>query len=179
MFEHDDARPQPKGLSGGQLVLMFLAGVAVCALFFSAGFLVGYNERLSKAAPVTEQVGVPSEIPPLVTQSPASANNATASKSQPPATGGQEPLEVTHPEPLRPQPLPAEAKAQAEPSPKPGAASQSRAPSLALREETAAKPGAPASPPSPGSVAARSNTAPNAVPRPHQAGLLRRPARVS
>lgn len=163
MSEHDDAAPQAKGLSGGQLVLMFLAGVAVCALFFSAGFLVGYNERLSKAAPVTEQVSAPSEIPPLVTQPPpASASNATAPKSSPQATGGQEPLEVTHPEPLRPEPLSAKAKAPAEPSPKPGTASQSPAPGRVSKEEAAPKPSAPVTRPASASAAPKSNTTPDA-----------------
>jgi DedD protein len=55
-----------KGLSARYLVLMFLMGVAACAVFFSLGFLVGYNERSSRTAPVTEQVTPPPVVPPTV-----------------------------------------------------------------------------------------------------------------
>jgi DedD protein len=55
-----------RGFSARQLVLMFLAGVAVCAVFFAAGFLVGYNERASKASPATESVTPSGAIPPMV-----------------------------------------------------------------------------------------------------------------
>jgi len=58
---HDD-----KGLSASHLILMFLAGVAVCAVFFSLGFLVGFNERSARMAPVTEHVTNPATIPPTV-----------------------------------------------------------------------------------------------------------------
>ena len=112
MSVSDSVAQEPRGLSAGQLVLIFLAGVAVCALFFSAGFLIGYNERLSKASPVTEQVTAPAEIPPLVTQpapaqaSPAAAPQATSTTEQPASALAEAPTtEVTHPEPLRPQPL--------------------------------------------------------------------------
>src|SRR5271169_5168612 len=92
----------PRGLSAGQLIIMFLAGVAVCAVFFSAGFLVGYNERHSQAAPVTEQVTAPSEIPPVVSQEPATASAQSATPKtgdRPAASSGSQT------EPLRPQPL--------------------------------------------------------------------------
>ncbi len=49
-----------KGLSSGLLAVVFLIGVGVCAVFFSLGFLVGYNEVSSKAAPVAESVTAPS-----------------------------------------------------------------------------------------------------------------------
>jgi cell division septation protein DedD len=55
-----------KGLSARYLVLMFLMGVAACGVFFSLGFLVGYNERSSRTAPVTEQVTPPPVVPPTV-----------------------------------------------------------------------------------------------------------------
>lgn len=57
---------EERGLSARQLGLLFLAGVAVCAVFFAAGFLVGYNERASKTTPVTEQVTPSGPIPPTV-----------------------------------------------------------------------------------------------------------------
>ena len=151
MPERDDSTPQTRGLSGGQLVLMFLAGVAVCALFFSAGFLVGYNERLSKAPPATEQVSAPSEIPPLVTPptpapaGPAAAPPATGATEQPASTPAEAPTtEVTHPEPLRPQPLSsAPATPPAEAASKPAAASKPPAAAQPSREEVASKPSAP------------------------------------
>lgn len=59
-------RKDEKGLSARYLVLMFLMGVAACAVFFSLGFLVGYNERSSRTAPVTEQVTPPPVVPPTV-----------------------------------------------------------------------------------------------------------------
>ena len=55
-----------KGASARQLVLMFLGAVAVCAVFFSLGFVVGYNHAPSKAAPVTENVTPSGEVPPTV-----------------------------------------------------------------------------------------------------------------
>jgi cell division septation protein DedD len=55
-----------RGLSARQLILVFLAGVAVCGVFFSLGFLVGFNERSSRAVPVTERVTAPAVIPPAV-----------------------------------------------------------------------------------------------------------------
>jgi rare lipoprotein A len=89
-----------KGLSGGQMVLLFLAGAAVCALFFAAGFIVGFNEKSSTAAPVTEKLAESSDIPPVVTQDPPrqpgeSSRRAKEDKS----AAGQ-----GNPEPLRPQP---------------------------------------------------------------------------
>jgi DedD protein len=63
---------EDRGLSGRQLVLMFLAGVAVCAVFFAAGFLVGYNERSSRAAS-TERVTPSAVIPPTVNAPPPAA----------------------------------------------------------------------------------------------------------
>ncbi len=73
--------PEPvreeKGLSANQLILMFLVAVAVCAVFFAAGFLVGYNERTAKNAPSTERVSAsPSVIPPVVNPPPAESGQA-------------------------------------------------------------------------------------------------------
>ena len=56
----------PKGLSPRHLILFFLASVAVCAVFFSLGFLVGYNERSSRVMPPAERVTGSSVIPPTV-----------------------------------------------------------------------------------------------------------------
>lgn len=66
MSEDFEASRGEKGLAARHLVLVFLAGVAVCAVFFSLGFLVGFNERFSKAALLTERVNPPAAIPPTV-----------------------------------------------------------------------------------------------------------------
>ena len=79
-----------KGLSARYLVLMFLMGVAACGVFFSLGFLVGYNERSSRTAPVTEQVTPPPVVPPTVnppleTAPPVPKESAAAGDSAGPA----------------------------------------------------------------------------------------------
>ena len=66
------------GLSVRQLVVVFLAGVAVCALFFSLGFLVGYNERASSGTPTVDRVPPPGENPPPVGPPPESGNSRTS-----------------------------------------------------------------------------------------------------
>ena len=79
-----------KGLSTGHLALVFLAGVAVCGVFFSLGFLVGYNERSARMAPVTERVSTPATIPPTVNPPPETVavgpgSAATSTTTLPPA----------------------------------------------------------------------------------------------
>jgi cell division septation protein DedD len=69
--------------SARYLVLIFLVSVATCGVFFSLGFLVGYNERASHSAPSTEVVTVPPVIPPTVNPP---LQNAPVT-SQEPATG--------------------------------------------------------------------------------------------
>jgi len=59
-------RKDEKGLSARYLILIFLMGVAACAVFFSLGFLVGYNERPSKSLSATEQVTPAGVVPPAV-----------------------------------------------------------------------------------------------------------------
>ena len=59
--EHEE-----RGLSARHLILLFLAGVAVCGVFFSLGFLVGFNERFSQSTPTTESVTAPAVVPPTV-----------------------------------------------------------------------------------------------------------------
>lgn len=66
MADSGERRPDEKGLSARYLVLVFLMGVAACAVFFSLGFLVGYNERPSRTAGTTEQVMPSGVIPPTV-----------------------------------------------------------------------------------------------------------------
>ena len=55
------------------LVLIFLLCAAVCAVFFSMGFMVGRNERILQSGPPTEVVTSPSVIPPTVNPPPDSA----------------------------------------------------------------------------------------------------------
>jgi cell division septation protein DedD len=74
-----------KGLSAGVLAVVFLLWVGVCALFFSLGFLVGYNEQSSKAELGSER-GIRSQaIPPAVNSPTQSlrprANERTSSTS--------------------------------------------------------------------------------------------------
>src|SRR5713226_7286508 len=82
-----------KSLSGGQMVLLFLAGAAVCGVFFFAGFWMGHNERESPLTPFTERVSQPTDIPPVVTQeSPSASHDSAGSVSKgerPAATGAQ------------------------------------------------------------------------------------------
>jgi cell division septation protein DedD len=59
--------------SARYLILIFLVCVATCGVFFSLGFLVGYNERASRSAPSTEVVTSPPVIPPTVNPPPESA----------------------------------------------------------------------------------------------------------
>jgi len=88
--EQDD-----KGLSVRHFILLFLAAVAVCGVFFSLGFLVGYNERASRMAPVTERVTSPSLTPPIVNPPPDSSQTATPTSpsAEPPAKLPAAPVE--------------------------------------------------------------------------------------
>src|SRR5579875_3366784 len=90
------------GSSARNLVLMFLAAVAVCAVFFSLGFVVGYNHSPSNVNPVTENVTSTGDIPPAV--------NPPAGSSAQPSSQGIETENVTPgsssaPPPEHPQPL--------------------------------------------------------------------------
>ena len=76
-----------------QLVLLFLAGVAVCAVFFALGFVVGYNERPSVYVAESERVaGSGSVIPPVVNrpvendQPPPTSTSSPAGKASEPQT---------------------------------------------------------------------------------------------
>lgn len=65
------------------LVLIFLLCAAVCAVFFSMGFMVGRNERILQSGPSTEVVNSPSVVPPTVNPPPDSSQAAV----QDPAAG--------------------------------------------------------------------------------------------
>jgi DedD protein len=66
MANRMDILQDEKGTSARHLVLMFLAAVAVCAVFFSLGYVVCYNHGPSRSGPVTENVNGPGTIPPTV-----------------------------------------------------------------------------------------------------------------
>jgi len=104
-----------KGASARQLVLMFLAAVAVCAVFFSLGFVVGYNHAPSRVAPVTENVSQSGEIPPTVNPP---AGGSSQSSPQGMETEKISPESATVPQPERPAPMQL----------KPAATAQSKAP---------------------------------------------------
>ena len=94
MAEYRDTQgAQKEGLSVRQLVLLFLAGVAVCAVFFALGFVVGYNERPSVYVAESERVaGSGSVIPPVVNrpvendQPPPTSTGSPAGKASEPQT---------------------------------------------------------------------------------------------
>jgi rare lipoprotein A len=77
-------RRDEKGLSARYLILVFLMGVAACAVFFSLGFLVGYNERSSNPAATAEEVVPGGVIPPTVNP-PLETAPATSSQGNVPA----------------------------------------------------------------------------------------------
>ena len=79
-----------KGLSAGVLAVVFLIWAGICAVFFSLGFLVGYNEQSSKLASLTERVAEPSAVPPLVSSPHRSSDSRTKESKvfSPPPSGG-------------------------------------------------------------------------------------------
>jgi cell division septation protein DedD len=83
---------EDRGLSARQLVMLFLGIVTVCAVFFAAGFLVGYNERTSKELPAAERVAPSAVIPPTVNP-PANSESGASAKSAP-RTAPTEPTPV-------------------------------------------------------------------------------------
>ena len=107
MGDENYADHEAKGLSGAQMVLLFLAGAAVCAIFFSAGFVVGYNEKSSKAAVLTDQVSDSPDVPPVVG---AGQPHSAAKPTQPPPIDETPAIESDQSQPLRPRPLSASAK---------------------------------------------------------------------
>ena len=130
-----------KGLSAPHLILVFLAGVAVCAVFFSLGFLVGYNERSARMAPVTERVATPATIPPTV--------NAPL-ETAPVQSGAATPSATSVPPPLAPAKTGAHAPPPNEQQPVavPGSASPVTAPQHPRAEaEKQHEPSAAATPP--------------------------------
>lgn len=87
MDDRIDQRHDEKGLSARYLILVFLMGVAACAVFFSLGFLVGYNERPSKSVSTTEQVTPGGVVPPAV--NPPLDSAPPVAKPAPAASGSE------------------------------------------------------------------------------------------
>jgi DedD protein len=110
-----------KGASARQLVLMFLAAVAVCAVFFSLGFVVGYNHAPSKVAPVTENVSQSGAIPPTVNP-PAGGSGQSSPQGMETEKISPESASIPSPEPPAPVQI------------KPAAKAQSKAPGTQKRE---------------------------------------------
>jgi cell division septation protein DedD len=110
---------EERGLSARQLVMLFLGIVTVCAVFFAAGFLVGYNERTSKELPATERV-TPSEVipptvnPPAKAETPARPESAEKAKPVEPTPLREKNVQAVSPPPARRQPASASPAAQKE-----------------------------------------------------------------
>jgi cell division septation protein DedD len=141
MVKNADPVPGDKGLSTRHLILVFLAGVAVCGVFFSLGFLVGYNERSARMAPVTERVATSATIPPTVN---------TPLEATPVGSSGAAPSTTSVPPPLAPRQASAPASPPSEQKPVTarGTASPVTAPRPSPAEaERGPKPGATATPP--------------------------------
>jgi DedD protein len=122
--------PEDRGLSARHLILVFLVGVAVCGVFFSLGFLVGYNERSSRTTPVTERVTTPPVIPPTVNP-PAQAAPSAGKEPATSTTTANAPAEsqlpasaapATESKPLATPAAPAVSGAKAEKQPEPSSA---------------------------------------------------------
>ena len=107
-------RKDEKGLSARILILIFVMGVAACAVFFSLGFLVGYTERPSSAANAAEEIGPSGAVPPLV--NPPLEPPQTAQVPLNPSGQGDLPTEhiaLTPPTPSKPEPKPSAAALKA------------------------------------------------------------------
>jgi len=130
MAKRMDYLRDEKGASARQLVLMFLAAVAVCAVFFSLGFVVGYNHAPSKVGPVTEDVQPSGEIPPTVNPPSSGSSQSSPQGMQ---TEKITPESASIPKPERPAPL----------QPAPAAKAQSKAPKKAAPKRVASRKHAP------------------------------------
>lgn len=96
MLAERQDRMDDKGLTARHLILVFLAGVAVCAVFFSLGFMVGYNEHSSRTAAVEAETvnSNPAAIPPTINPPAAGASGSHSNPSMttsvaPPTPVGQ------------------------------------------------------------------------------------------
>ncbi len=110
-------RKDEKGLSARYLILVFLMGVAACAVFFSLGFLVGYNERPSATVSAAEEINPAGAVPPLVNPPPEIAQSTPTPLA--PSPLGELPTEHIAMAPPAAKPSPAPVAATKPPAPKP------------------------------------------------------------
>jgi DedD protein len=128
MVMTQDSSLNENGLSTRHLFLVFLAGVAVCAVFFALGYLVGYNERTTRAASLsmtTEGVSTPATIPPTINAPLQSTNLGPSSPAVPPSTATSSPsgqASTSAPESQDSSSAPASEPARAAAPPKPSPA---------------------------------------------------------
>ena len=81
-----------RGLSSREMIFVFLGGIALCAVFFSLGFLVGLKER--ELLPSWERVGTSPSMPPLGEAAASGEEPAAGADSQ----SGKLPLSFNAPE---------------------------------------------------------------------------------
>lgn len=138
-------RRDEKGLSARYLILVFLMGVAACAVFFSLGFLVGYNERSADKMAVAEEVTPTGVVPPTVNP-PPEEGSAPAADQERATTSTESPTERAAPANTPSKP-PEERAAAAKPaaraptstsSAKPGASAQEKPVSAGFTVQVAA-----------------------------------------
>ncbi len=95
MAYRNEGKRDEKGLSARYLILVFLMGVAACAVFFSLGFLVGYSERSADKMSAAEEVTPTGVIPPTV--NPPLEGSSAPAGDQPRATSTEPPTERAAP----------------------------------------------------------------------------------
>lgn len=78
---------EERGHSARFLIFIFLVCVATCGVFFSLGFLVGYNEHGSHLAPATEVINAPPVVPPTVNPPPDTGQLAPSPAAAQPDPG--------------------------------------------------------------------------------------------
>jgi cell division septation protein DedD len=125
---------EEKGFSAWHLVLIFLAAVAVCAVFFSLGFVVGYNQRPTRTSTQTETVTPTTNIPPTVNPPPETSSQSSTESL---TTETVAPSPAKEPPAIHPHPL-----AQAKPE-QPTRPAQKSVGNSKLRPSAERKPSAP------------------------------------
>ncbi len=116
MFDSTEATRSERGTSARHLVLVFLACVAVCAVFFSLGYLVGYNERASRTLVTTENVATPAVVPPVVNPPVQAGASMPAANSEPSGTTNVPASNPLSAAPEKPEPLSSSSSSVREPA---------------------------------------------------------------
>ena len=144
MVKNADSLRGEKGLSTRHLILVFLAGVAVCGVFFSLGFLVGFNERSSRTSLATERVSTPATIPPAInppleTTLVGASGGASSTTSVPPPLASLQASDQAAPQgEQKPAMAPGTAPPPVTPLPSPGKAEDKPGPAVASTPPAAA-----------------------------------------